>query len=86
MYNTSKLIVDTVRLKGDHVAFSVDNEDITFSDLFLMARATTEYVQNESVEHVGIYCHSIKKFIISFYSCLLSGTDRFFPVVPDVIR
>ena len=77
MYNTSKLIVDTVRMKGDRVAFSVDNEDITFSDLFLMARATTEYVQHESVEHVGIYCHSIKKFIISFYSCLLSGTPAF---------
>jgi long-chain acyl-CoA synthetase len=77
MNNTSKLIVDTVRMKGDHVAFSLDNEDVTFSDLFLMARATSEYVHNESVEHVGIYCHSLKKFIISFYSCLLSGTPAF---------
>ena len=32
MYNTSKLIVDTVRMKGDRIAFSVDNEDITYTD------------------------------------------------------
>jgi long-chain acyl-CoA synthetase len=77
MKNISKLIFDTVRMKGDHVAFSLDNEDVTFGDLFLMARATSKYVRNEPVEHVGIYCHSLKQFIISFYSCLLSGTPAF---------
>ena len=77
MYNISKLIIDTVRLRGDHIAFSANGEDLTYNDLFLMARSTSLHLQDHKSSNIGIYCHSSKSFIIALYSCLLSGVPVF---------
>jgi len=77
MYNISKIISHTAKLKGDNVAFCIGNSSYTFKNLLILSQLNKIKIQKNIEGNIGIYCHSSIFFIVSLYTCLFSGFKPF---------
>ena len=74
-------IKEIVKLYPDRVAYTVDNESITYENLWNNATKYSKFLKNEGTSPIIIYGNKEINMIISILSCLLA--KRAYPTIKN---